>query len=174
MPADTYFANLIIPAVDPAKPSGQKNVEIPAGLLAPVRSVAGRTGDVALTAADIADLVQGTAAPQRWFHPGPVSNTGAYEMRWSFNEALTIPANLAGATISAPAPPANPAQYAFAATVAGTRTVLGTITISATGVVTLPTFAEVNVQSGDSADLAPVGTPDTTWADVAWAFMFQR
>jgi hypothetical protein len=126
--------------------------------------------------AEVAGEIPASArnAPQRWFHPGPVSNTGGYEIRIAFNETLILPANLAGFTINAPNPPAAPTSYQLAVSVGGVKSVIGTIAISAAGVVTLPECAAVTVNAGDFAELTPVGTPDAAWADVAWAMMMYR
>jgi hypothetical protein len=62
MPADTFAPGLLVPAVDETKPAGQKNVSITAEEIAPVREVAGRTGDVVLTTGDLADFRTATGS----------------------------------------------------------------------------------------------------------------
>ncbi len=56
MPADTFAPGILIPGVDESQAPGSKNVSITAEQLAPVREVAGRTGNVVLTTGDLADF----------------------------------------------------------------------------------------------------------------------
>jgi hypothetical protein len=56
MPADTFAPGILIPGVDESQAPGSKNVSITAEQLAPVRSVAGRTGAVVLETGDLSDF----------------------------------------------------------------------------------------------------------------------
>jgi hypothetical protein len=195
MPSGTYADALLIPAVDLTQEPGARNVKITAANLAPVRSVAGRTGNVVVGTGDIVGLTAAIAsavaaalaagipyadlpesAPQVLIKMGFAGIPTANQVGDPFCDqiGLIIPANFAGSGSFCTAVPAGDDPYLVKLDRAGTVSTIGTLTFHSSGprAATWTAEAEHIGAPGDVLYGVAPASPQTT--NPSWSILANR
>ncbi len=156
LPSTDYDPTLVLFALDPTQPPGQRNRKITAGTL--IEAISGG-----------ADAQSIRSVPFPMLGPGPLLD--GQDMVITLGQAGTLLANSGYAFIKHN--PTAPNHFVFNTINAGVVINQGTITVGIDGTVSFPSFAEVVFAAGDSVELINQTPADTTLTSLCIGFLFQ-